>query len=164
MLGQGKNARPRDPVSLAPAAESTPPLRKHPIPERPQAREVSWHRVVIEVALDDRPQPSSGLGQRIMHAHPKLLLDLSQLASHAFADRFAPYHESAKTVLPADVRLSRPAGFHHQPLVEPSVKLSPHSAPIKQTRQSSRSASVQKDPRIPLQAVGGTDSLGFCGV
>jgi len=104
MLGQGKNARPRDPVSLAPAAESTPPLRKHPVPERPQAREVSWHRVVIEVALDDRPQPSSGLGQRIMHAHPKLLLDLSQLASHAFADRFAPYHESPKTVLPADVR------------------------------------------------------------
>jgi hypothetical protein len=31
------------------------------------------------VALDDRPQPSSGLGQRIMHAHPELLLDLSHL-------------------------------------------------------------------------------------
>ena len=39
-----------------------------------------------------------------MHAPPKLLLDLSQLASYAFADRFAPYHEAPETVLPADVR------------------------------------------------------------
>jgi len=89
---------------LAPAAESTPPERKHPVTERPQAREVSWYRVVVEVALDDRPLPSSGLGQRIVHTHLELLLDLSQLASHAFADRFAPYHEAPETVLPADVR------------------------------------------------------------
>jgi len=33
----------------------------------------------------------------------------------------------------ADVRLSRPAEFHHRPLAEPSVRLSPHSAPIRQT-------------------------------
>jgi hypothetical protein len=70
-------------------------LRKDPISERPLAREVSWDRVVIEVALDDRLQPSSGFGQGIVHAHPKLLLDLSQLASQAFADRRAPYHEAA---------------------------------------------------------------------
>src|SRR5512132_582945 len=63
----------------------------------------------------------------------------------------------------ASERLSRPAEFHHRPLAEPSVKLSPHSAPIKQTRQSFRSANVQRDPRIPSQAVEGTDSLGFCG-
>ena len=56
------------------------------------------------MALDDRLQPSSGLGQRIVHAPPKLLLDLPQLASHAFADRFTPYHETPETVLPADVR------------------------------------------------------------
>ena len=30
-------------------------------------------------------------------------------------------------------RLSRPAEFHHRPLAEPSVRLSPHSAPIRQT-------------------------------
>ena len=106
-LSQGKSTRPRDPVFLAPAAESTPPERQHPVPERPQARKVSWYRVVIEVALDDRLQPSSGLGQRIVHAHPKLLLDLSQLASYAFADRFAPYHEAPETVLPADMSESQ---------------------------------------------------------
>ena len=62
------------------------------------------------------------------------------------------------------LRLSRPAEFHHRPLAEPNVKLSLHSAPIKQTRQSSRFASVQRDPRTPSQAVEETDSLGLCGV
>src|SRR5215210_1167383 len=28
-------------------------------------------------------------------------------------------------------RLSRPMGFHHRPLAEASVKLSPHSAPVR---------------------------------
>src|SRR6266446_5445228 len=53
---------------------------------------------------------------------------------------------------------SRPAELHRQPLTEPSVKLSPHSAPIRQTHQSSRSANVQRYPRIPSPAVLGTDS------
>ena len=35
-----------------------------------------------------------------------------------------------------DHRVSRPAEFHHRPLVEPDVNLSAHPAPIKQTRQS----------------------------
>jgi hypothetical protein len=32
--------------------------------------------------------------------------------------------------------VSRPVGFRHQPLAEPSVRLSPHSAPIRQTCRS----------------------------
>ena len=39
-----------------------------------------------------------------MHPHPKLLLNLSQLASHAFTDRLASYHEAPQTVLPAHMR------------------------------------------------------------
>jgi hypothetical protein len=39
-----------------------------------------------------------------MHPRPKLLLNLSQLASHAFTDRLASYHEAPQTVLPADMR------------------------------------------------------------
>ena len=93
-LGQNESARPVNPVFLTPSANGTPPESKHPIAEHAQTREVSWYRVVIEVALDDRPEPSSGLGQRIVHAHPKLLLDLVQLASHAFADRRAPYRKA----------------------------------------------------------------------
>src|SRR6266446_7382838 len=34
-------------------------------------------------------------------------------------------------------RVSRPAELHHRPLAEPSVRLSPHSAPIRQTCRSS---------------------------
>ena len=38
--------------------------------------------------------------------------------------------------LPGPKRVSRPAEFHHRPLAEPSVRLSPHSAPIRQTCRS----------------------------
>jgi hypothetical protein len=103
-LSQNKNARPRDPVFLAPTANGMPPKRKHPIPKHAQTREVSWYRVVVEVALYDRLEPLSGLGHGIVHALAELLLNLSQLGSHALADRGAPYHKSPSSVLPADVR------------------------------------------------------------
>jgi hypothetical protein len=89
---------------LAMASKSTPPEHKHPIPKHPQARKVTWHRVVVEVALDDRLEPSPGLGHGIMHALTKLLLHLSQLGSHALADGRAPHCESPQSILPADVR------------------------------------------------------------
>src|SRR6185437_7282005 len=41
-------------------------------------------------------------------------------------------------------RVSRPAGFHHGPLAEPSVRLSPHSAPIRQTCRSYRAPMYEK--------------------
>jgi hypothetical protein len=59
---------PRDPMFLATASKSTPPEHKHPIPEHPQARKVSWHRIVVEVALYDRLDPSAGLEHGIVHA------------------------------------------------------------------------------------------------
>jgi hypothetical protein len=40
------------------------------------------------------------------------------------------------------LRVSRPAGFHRQPLSERCVNLSAHTAPIRQTCWSSRGASV----------------------
>ncbi len=102
-LSQYKEARPVDPVSLAPSANGTPPESKHPIAEHAQTLEVSRYRVVVEVALDDRREPLAGLGHGIVHALTELLLNLSQLGSHALADRRAPHHESPQSVLPADV-------------------------------------------------------------
>ena len=93
-LSQNEDACPVDPAFLAPAANGTPPERKHPIAEYTQALEVSWYRVVVEVALYDRLEPLSGLVHRIMHALAELLLDLTQLGSHTLADRGAPHHES----------------------------------------------------------------------
>jgi len=94
----------RDPMFLATASKSTPPEHKHPIPKHAQTRKVSWHRVVVEVALYDRLEPSAGLGHGIVHALAKLLLHLSQLGSHALADGRAPHCESPQSILPADVR------------------------------------------------------------
>ncbi len=65
-LGQDESARPVDPVFLAPAANGTPPESKHPIAEHAQTREVPRYRVVVEVALDDRLEPLSGLGHGIV--------------------------------------------------------------------------------------------------
>jgi len=93
-LSQIEDARPRDPAFLAPSAKSSPPERKHPIPKHAQTREVSWYRVVVEVALHDRLEPLSGLGHGIVHALAELLLNLSQLGSHALAHRGAPHQES----------------------------------------------------------------------
>jgi len=91
---QDKDARPVDPVLLAAAAKSTPPEREHPIPKHAQTREVAGDRIVVEVTLHDRLEPSAGLAHGIVHPLTELLLNLSQLRPHAFANRLAPHHES----------------------------------------------------------------------
>ena len=63
-----------------------------------------------------------------------------------------------------DTRLSRPMDFHHRPLAEPSVRLSPHSAPIRQTRRPYRFASGRRDPTAPERAVQKTGQPGWCGL
>jgi len=93
-LSQNEDARPGNSAFLAPAAKVTPPERKHPIPKHTQTREVSRYRVVVEVALYHRLEPSAGLGDGIVHALTELLLNLSQLGSHTLSDRGAPHHES----------------------------------------------------------------------
>src|ERR1022692_4487338 len=93
-LSQDEDARPGDPAWLAPATNSSPPERQHLIPKPTQTREVTRYRVVVEVALHDRLEPLSGLGHGIVHALAELLLNLSQLGSHALADRGTPHHES----------------------------------------------------------------------
>jgi hypothetical protein len=105
-LSQNEDARPGDPTFLAPTANSTPPEREHPVPKYTQTREVSRYRVVVEVALYDRLAPLSGLGHGIVHALAELLLNLSQLDSHALADRGAPHHPAHKYRLYTNNRLA----------------------------------------------------------
>src|ERR1700738_3892618 len=57
-------------------------------------------------------------------------------------------------------RVSRPTELHRQPLAEPSMRLSPHSAPIRQTCRSFRSASARRVLRCPLRCFGESDSRG----
>ena len=93
-LAQRQRAVPREPILLAPATQSAPPQSKQSLSEHRKAVEVSWYRIVVEVALHDRSEPSSRLRYWIMHASLKLLLKLPQFAPHALADREAPHRES----------------------------------------------------------------------
>ena len=86
---------------LPATAQGAPPEPRHPFP---QAVEVPRYRVVVEVALHDRPEPLAGLRRRIVHAPSELLLNFLQLRPQAPADRLAPHRESPLPVLPADVR------------------------------------------------------------
>jgi len=103
-LSEGKGARPGDRASLTSATQGAPPECYHSVWKDTQAGQVSRYRVVVEVALYDRPEPVPGLGHGIVHALTKLLPNLSQLPSHALADGCAPYHESPQAILPADMR------------------------------------------------------------
>src|SRR5436189_6008457 len=104
--------------------------------------------MVVEVAADNMPQPLSLLRNWLVHTPSHVLLDHPQLRPHAVAPGLPFDLEFARTGFAADEGVSRPAGFHRQPLAEPSVRLSPHSAPIRQTCRSCRAASVRIDPRF----------------
>ena len=80
-LSQGED--PRAGTSLAATTQSAPPEREYPIAKKTtRLVRIPRHRVVVEIALYDRPEPSAGLGHGIVHARAKLLPNLSQLAMH----------------------------------------------------------------------------------
>ena len=104
VLRQTVQAGPVGPPFPAAAEKYSPPESRHPVAKYMKALDIARHRVVVEVALNDRLQPFTGLGHAIVHALAELLLNLSQLAPHALADRLAPHREVPFAVLPADVR------------------------------------------------------------
>ena len=91
---QREHASPRESVLLTATAKGPPPQAQQSLPEYGQALKVPWYRVVVEVTLHDRLEPSTGLRNGIMHAPVELLFKLSQLGSHTLADRRAPHCES----------------------------------------------------------------------
>jgi hypothetical protein len=101
---QRQHAGPRVPIPLAAATQSVPPQSQQPFSEDRKTVEVSWYRVVVEVALYDRSEPYSRLRHRIVHAPMELLLELPQFGPPALADRFASHGEAPQTILPANVR------------------------------------------------------------
>ena len=80
-----------------------PPQSQQSPPKDRQAIEVPGDRVVVEVTLHDRFEPCAGLCHRIVHAPAELLLEFSQLSSHALADRLAAHGESPQPVLPTNM-------------------------------------------------------------
>ena len=57
---------PVEAVALAALAQLRSPQSGQPFPKGPQAVEVSRYRVIVEVALHDRPEPLARLRDRIM--------------------------------------------------------------------------------------------------
>ena len=76
-LAQRQRAVPREPILLAPATQSAPPQSKQSLSEHRKAVEVSWYRIVVEVALHDRFEPFASLRYGIVHTRAELLLNLS---------------------------------------------------------------------------------------
>ena len=95
---------PVEAVALAALAQLGSPQPGQPVAKEPQAVEVSRYRMVVEVALDDRPEPLARVRNRIMPTLAKLLLEFLQLPPQALADRFPLHGKLPPPVLPADVR------------------------------------------------------------
>jgi hypothetical protein len=72
------------------------------VPEHAQCPTVGRHCVVVEVAVDDVPQPFPLCGDRLVHAPPHLLFDRLELRSHAVRSGFPFDLEFARTSFPAD--------------------------------------------------------------
>ena len=104
MLDQPAYSGPGGPVLLAPATKYPSPVPGHPLAIYVQPLHVSWYRVVVEVALDDRLEPSARLLDWIVHAPAELLLNLLQFSPHALGDRLAFQGKSPVPVSPADMR------------------------------------------------------------
>src|ERR1035437_488719 len=62
---------PVEAVPLAAVAQLHPPQPGQPVPKGPQAIEVPRYRMIVEVALHDRPEPLTGLRHRVMPADRK---------------------------------------------------------------------------------------------
>ena len=95
---------PVEAVALAALAQLSSPQSGQPVPKGPQAVEVSRYRVIVEVALHDRPEPLARWRHRIVPTPPELRLDFLQLPPQALADRLALHGKVPLPVLPADMR------------------------------------------------------------
>src|SRR6516162_2170127 len=159
---QPRHPCPGDPILVAATPQRAPPKVSDMVPEHVQCARVGRHGVVVEVAADNPCQPLPLLGYRLVHAPSQRLLDLPQLRPHAVPSGLSLQLKSARAGLPADEGVSRLAGFHRQPLVEPCVNFSAHTAPIRQTYRSCRSASERRGSSYPVQVVAENDWRGFC--
>jgi hypothetical protein len=88
IIGQLLNPRPREAIPLAASPERPPPEARGVGTERRECAKVRWHRVIIEEAGDDLPQPVPLLGDRLVPAPSHFLLDLLEFRRHAVASGF----------------------------------------------------------------------------
>src|ERR1700747_979862 len=79
---------PRSPGSCGCAAQRAVPVPDHLKPKGVQTIRVAGYRVIVEVALNNGPQPLPDLGHGLVPAPSKLLLQLFQLCREGLPDGF----------------------------------------------------------------------------
>src|SRR6516165_1053133 len=102
VVHQLRHPFPRHPILLAASPQRAPPKVGDLVPEHVQCTGIGWHCVVVEVAVDDVPQPFPLLGDRLVHAPPHLLFDHRELRSHAVPPGLPFDLEFSRAGLPAD--------------------------------------------------------------
>ena len=131
------HAVPEDAAVLAAPRQRAMPKPADSEPKNRQRLLIHGHSVVSKVSTHHRLQPLALFGDGCVHSSLKFGFHLVQLRLQPFANRLPQHRKpSIAPLLYANVRVSRPAELHHRPLAEPSVRLSPHSAPIRQTCRS----------------------------
>lgn len=104
LAGQAIEARPVEPVSLAPAQQGMPPSAADLAPEGVQSQQVSRNCMVRKVAIPDPLKPCADDRHRFMPSLVKLFADRRQRCSHTLLARQTHDLELPVTVRPATVR------------------------------------------------------------
>src|SRR5271166_1200342 len=110
---------------------------------------VEDHPEVLIVTIQHLTQPQMLLPEGSVRAALHLVSDCLQLSDQALDLRLPLDRESVRPGLAAVVRASRPTGFRRQPLLDPCMNLSAHTAPIRRTCRSCRYASERTGSSSP---------------
>jgi hypothetical protein len=161
-LQEGIEAFPWEHALAIPSRQPFPP-HPHNLPREPSdASMIARYAVVGIVASHHYGQ----VGMLVTHAQVPIvsapLAHGSQRPRVTALGRYLIHPRLSFAGFAPHVGVSRPAGFHHRPLAELSVRLSPHSAPIRQTCRSCRAASVRRGPRFHGQAFRESEPRGSC--
>src|ERR1039457_4176373 len=89
--------------TLTAACEYLIPQSVDALPDRAHLPEISGHRMVLGVAVDDLPKPCTGLARASMHPAAKLNLDGLELRTHPLLGRNTPDGEGIGLVAPPTV-------------------------------------------------------------
>jgi hypothetical protein len=101
-VGQFGHPCPRDPSLLAASSKRAPPQVGDVVSEDGHCPSIRRHRVIVEVAVDHKPQPLSLIRNWLVHAPPQLLFYHLELRSHAVSPGFPFDLELARASFPAD--------------------------------------------------------------
>src|SRR5262245_145602 len=103
-ISQPPHPFPGDPALVTAPRKSALPVPEHLESEQVQGGAVHRHPVIPQVPPNNRPQPCTHLGKRIVQAPSQLGFDRAELRLQPPPDRLPHHREPSIPLLPADVR------------------------------------------------------------